>query len=229
LKSADIEIGLLSLLIGRLAVDLEVTGERSGALEIAVRMNLVKALMDNAFIPSVIQLNSSQFAIGPLVAYSLGKAAEGQGNSNPIVKELLENIVFVGDLDGMIDFEIDPSDPIQSSGQAELKLNGAKLSFANPSLNISPQNFELAALKAGVRDGNVVIDRSSRFKSEGLDFSLDGKIQLKEVLEKSVAEIELSLKLNQDLKQNYGFLLGSEGELNGSLRGVLDQIQFVKK
>jgi type II secretion system protein N len=229
IKSIDLSIGLFSLLMGKLAVDLEVAGDKSGELDLGVRLSLFKGLIDGVWIPSVIELNSRKFAIGPLVAYGLGMAADNQAGSNPIVKELLENIMLVGDLDGIIDFDINVGDPIQSRGQAELQLKGARLSFVNPSLNISPQSFEIATIKADVKDGKMLVDRASRFKSEGLDFGLSGTIALMDNLEKSTVEIGLSLKLDQDLKQNYGFLLGAEGELNGSLRGTLSQIQFAKQ
>ncbi len=227
LKSVKLRVNILPLLIGRVGGSLQIRGEKSGALDASVGLGLFD-LIGGKISPRV-SLEGTAFPVDGLAAFGLGMLAEKQGATNPIIRELLENIILVGSLQGDVKIDIDADNPIQSSGAVDLALQGAGLSFLNKSLNISEQNFEIAAIKANISEGVLNISNESRFKSQGLDFEVSGKVILKEPMDASQVDVKLALRLDSDLKQNYGFLLGSEGEMAATIGGTFRSVEFNKR
>jgi len=227
LKSVKLRLNILPLLMGRVGGSLHIRGEKTGSLDASVALGLFD-LLGSKISPRV-NLEGTAFPVDGLAAFGLGMLAEKQGASNPIVRELLENIVLVGSLQGEVNLNIDADNPIQSAGAVDLALQGAGLSFLNKSLNISEQNFEIAAIKANISEGVLNISNDSRFKSQGLDFEVSGKVILKEPMDASQVDVKLALRLDSDLKQNYGFLLGSEGEMAATIGGTFKSVEFNKR
>src|SRR5690606_12206787 len=97
LKTLDVSLSILSLIFLNLGIEVEAEAGQSGELELDVDLAFSDLIAQN-FIPSSLRLRSTAFPVGPSVSYALAKVADDQGAGNPIVKELLENIVFEGQL-----------------------------------------------------------------------------------------------------------------------------------
>jgi type II secretion system protein N len=228
LDTLEVRLKILPMFLGRIAFNVYSTAGKGGLFDFDASISGLDILKGYP-LPRTLSIDSKKFPVGGMIAYFLSRASNSVSGNNPIVKELLENIVFQGKLNATIDFDIDVFDPTLSSGTALIELAKSQLSFADPNIAIAPQNFKVAKLKASVRDGDFVVEKASRFKSQGLDFAVNGKIKLREDLVKSQVNIDIMLKLDQELKQNYGFLLGAKQELNAELSGFLSRVVFNKK
>jgi hypothetical protein len=228
LDTLEVRLKILPMLLGKIAVNVYSTAGKTGEFDFDTSISVLD-LFKGYPLPRTLSVDSKEFPVGGMIAYSLSRVSNSVSGNNPIVKELLENIVLKGKLNALIDFDIDVFDPTLSSGTAFIELAKSQLSFADPNIAIAPQDFEAAKLKASVRGGNFLVDKASRFKSQGLDFTVNGEIKLREALGKSQVNIDISLKLDKELKQNYGFLLGAKQELNAELSGFLSKVVFNKK
>jgi len=227
LKGLKVSVELLRLFTGSLGVSGQALAGK-GSLNVAVSFGLID-MAKGAVAPKRLAVEAKNFPLDGIVGFALNIAASAP-DANPMVAPLLAAVGVSGQLNGTADFKLDAKNPVQSTGQADLKLIGAVLKLSHPSLGLPDQAFSKALIKAKVENGSVVIDRSSGFVAEELELLTDGKILLKPDTGSSQLDMKIMFRLNSGLKEKFGFLIDavtgsatSEGRLTMQVRGSLDE------
>lgn len=224
LQSAEIKISLLNLLIGRLGINADLESKNGGTLYVGARLGLFALIFDQNFIPRRVMVEADKFAVGSIVSFLLSKAATSP-TANPMFTGILTQIGLDGNLHGEVDLDINTSNLAQSSGFIDLQLKDAKLRIDDPSLNLADQNFSKALVKAELNNGAMKINKNSGFHTQELVVDLGGNMSLKPQLDRSTMDVDVSLKLDEGLKEQFGFLLdmagGSGGAVKYQVKGTL--------
>ncbi|MBX9703850.1 MAG: hypothetical protein K2X39_06820, partial [Silvanigrellaceae bacterium] len=128
-------------------------------------------------------------------------------NFNLIIP-FITSIKIGGKASGRITFEDDNLIKNNESLSGLLKFKKFFINIQDPALNIPQQNFSTAKLDLKIKDNILFIDKGTRFSSEDLQFSLDGKIT-HFFLPKKNYNLKLDLSLNGVLKDTFSFLIPS--------------------
>lgn len=227
LESVDATISVLSLLIGRATVNLELVSRNQGSLDAQASWSLWQLAFDKNFIPSRIELEAKEFEIGGLVNMLLYTASR---SANDMVKDLIAQIVFQGNLSGQSKIKLAIDEPIQSTGNVELQLEKASLDLANPNLVVARQTFKKALIKADLQGGKLTLDDKSGLESQEVKIDLRGSTVLRNPVPSSLLDLGFGLTLEGSLKENFGVILsvvgGNEGQLKYQITGTLDRPNF---
>jgi hypothetical protein len=224
-KTLSVEIGILSVLLGKLHVDLGATAG-AGSLDAGLDFPLLGLLSGEA-LPSRITLESTAFPLDPFIDFGLSAIANAPGG-NPMVAPLLGAIGVSAQLNAKASFDLDSKNPTQSKGELEIQLAKAVLKLSHPSLGLPDQDLKKALIKAKVDNGTFVLDKSSGIVSDELQLSPEGKITLKPQASASQLDMKIVFKLDRGLKEKFGFLIDavsgnatSDGQLTMQVRGPL--------
>ena len=216
LDRVEVSISLLKLFIGRLGLGIEVTVPGNGRLNIDATFGLLRLFESNP-LPSFVSITVKKFDISGLVAFATAYFASAPG-TNPMVAPMLTKIGMKGALNGQVDFDLDLSNLPQSSGALNLTFADAALTFDDPALNLGEQKFEKAALKAALKGGSFDLDKTSGLQSQGMVLDLNGAIKLRPEFSKSLLDISINLKLDNVLKEQFGFILDMAGGTGGAVK-----------
>lgn len=216
-QNAEVRLSLLNLLIGRIGVSVDLETKGGGTLDLYGRIGLMQLLLDKNFMPSRVELEAESFPIGPIVGFMLAKQANSP-DTNPMISGLLTQIGLDGNLAGAVDLDIDPSNLADSNGKIDLQLKDSKLTISDPSLNLADQTFKKAIIKANVGGGTFKIADASGFHTQEMLIDLGGQVGLKNQLERSVMDLQMSLKLEEGLKDQFGFVLDMAGGSGGAVK-----------
>jgi type II secretion system protein N len=227
LKSIDATVSLLNLFIGRAKVDVELVSKNNGTLDTSVSWSIWQLLVDKNYVPRHISLEANDFELGGLVNVALHHASK---TANDMIKDLLVQLIFRGNLSGQSEIKLAIDDPLQSTGDVELRIDKASLDLANPTLVVAKQNFKRAIVKASLKGGRLQIDNKSGFETQEIKTDVRGVVSLKNPFQNSILDITIPLKLEGTLKDNFGFILsvvgGSEGQLNYKISGSIARPSF---
>ncbi|WP_218109874.1 type II secretion system protein GspN [Oligoflexus tunisiensis] len=227
LKSIDASVSLLNLFIGRAKVDVELVSRNNGTLDTSVSWGIWQLLVDKNYVPRRIALEAKDFELGGLVNVALHHASK---TANDMIKDLLVQLIFKGNLSGQSEIKLAIDDPLQSTGDVELKIDKASLDLANPTLVVAKQNFKRAIVKASLKGGRLQIDNKSGFETQEIKTDVRGVVSLKNPFQNSILDITIPLKLEGTLKENFGFILsvvgGNEGQLNYKISGSIARPAF---
>lgn len=226
LASAEVNLSLLSLFIGRVTVDAELVGKNKGTLEARLSWGIFQ-LLGGKGVPSRINLNSKDFELGGLVNVYLKESSK---TANELIKDLLTQIAFQANLNGRAELALAIDDPTQSTGTVDLQLKKASLDLTNPNLVIARQNFEKALIKGTLKGGKMVLDNSSAINSQELKVGLKGSSTLKNPMGNSLLDFGIDIRLEGSLKENFGVILsvvgGTDGVLNYKINGSFARPNF---
>jgi type II secretion system protein N len=227
LKSIDTSVSLLSLFIGQAKVSVEMVARNNGTLDTSVSWSIWQLLLDRNYVPKHISLEAHNFELGGIVTVALHHSAR---TANDMIKDLLVQLIFQGNLSGRSEIKLASDDPLQSTGDVDLKIDKASLDLANPTLEVAKQNFKRANIKASFQGGRLQIDNKSGFETQEIKADLRGLVTLKNPFQNSILDITIPLKLEGTLKDNFGFILsmvgGSEGQLNYQISGTIARPAF---
>lgn len=223
LKAASINIGVLQLFLLKAALFVELDGLNKGHLDSQVSFAILSAI-NGHFIPSFIKLDSDNFPIGHLARFGM---AQGQMalKDQALLADLISKFGVNGRLFGGLELNLDSSNPKASKGKMDLQIKQGVLKI-DRSLGMADQNFEKALLNARLRNGRLKFDDRSGFHTQGLKIDVSGAMTLKNQLDKSSMNVDLKVRLDKDLKDQYGFVIdtalgGSGGSLKCQIRGTL--------
>lgn len=223
-KSAEVQLGILNLLIGRLAATVVVETQTGGELEASGRVSLFRLISGKGVVPSHVGLEANKFEIDNIVAFFLSSQANSP-TANPLVAGMLTKVGFKGKLGGMVDFDINPDNPSESSGKLNLELESGVLTVDDPNLNLGEQKFKKAKILANIEKGKLVLDKSSGFHTQNFFLDLAGDVQMKPELTNSTLNLAFNIRLEEALKENFGLILdmagGTGGAMSYKLRGTL--------
>ncbi len=227
MESVDVTLSVLSLFIGRATVDVELVSKNKGLLDLKTSWTLWQLLKERNFVPSRISLEAKDFELGGLVNLLLYNTSK---TANDMIKDLLTQIVFQGNLTGVSDIKLAIDEPIQSTGTIELKIDKATLDLTNPNLVVARQTFKKALVKANLQGGKLNLDSASGLESQEMKIDLKGNSTLRNPFANSILEMIINLKLEGTLKDNFGFILsvmgGNEGELKYQINGTFERPNF---
>jgi len=227
LKSIDASVSLLSLFIGQAKVNVEMVARNNGILDTSVSWSIWQLLLDRNYVPKHISLEAQNFELGGIVNVALHHSAK---TANDMIKDLLVQLIFQGNLSGRSEIKLAIDDPLQSTGDVDLKIDKASLDLANPTLVVAKQNFKRANIKASFKGGRLQIDNKSGFETQEIKADLRGLVTLKNPFQNSILDITIPLKLEGTLKENFGFILsvvgGNEGQLNYQISGTIARPAF---
>ena len=147
LKKLTVNVSALSLLIGRIAVEVSLEDKKSGELEIFARWGILQLALDQNFIPQIVELEAENFELGGFVTFGLN---EYSVSAHDLIKGSLEKIKMDGSLDGRLDMDLAVNDPLQSSGKVDLKIIKGNLDFNDDALDVPKQIFKKAVLQASL-------------------------------------------------------------------------------
>ncbi len=227
LTSIDATVSLLNLLIGRAKVNVELVSKNQGVLEASVTWSIWQLLKDKNYVPNHISLEARDFELGGLVNVGLHQFAR---SSNDMIKDLLVQLIFQGNLSGRSEIKLAIDEPLQSTGSVELKIDKASLDLANPTLVVAKQTFKKALVKASLQGGKLSFDNKSGFETQELKAEIKGSTSLRNPFPNSLLDFVIALKLEGTLKDNFGFILsvvgGNEGQLNYQINGTIARPNF---
>lgn len=203
LEEVSVNLDLLNLFVGEISSTLLIE-DRSGSLYLRAGLG-IGDIVSGSFVPSSYVVRADKFPVDQFVKFGLKVAGKG---GNPMVAPLLEAIGLKGKLNANVEFDLNSSNPAQSTGFATIDLQPAKLILSHPSLGLDDEEFRKAKIKASVASGKVTIDRSSGLISKGLDLKLRGSIDLKNKIETSLLNMNINLVLKSTLQEKFGFIIG---------------------
>lgn len=214
LASAEVNLSLISLLIGRVTVDAELVGKNKGQLNATLSWGIFQLLGGKSAVPSHIVIDSKDFELGGLVNVYLKESSK---TANELIKDLLTQIAFQANLNGKAELDLALDDPTQSTGTVDLQLKKASLDLTNPNLVIARQNFQKATIKGTLKGGKMLLDNSSAINSEELKVGLKGSSTLKNPMGNSLLDFGIDIRLEGSLKENFGVILSVVGGGDGVL------------
>lgn len=229
-RSIEADISVLSLLIGQLGVDLELTDKKGGVLEVETGLSLFGLAFNNVFIPSKLVVNVDKFDMSQIASFGLSYLAS-EGKVNPLFSGMLTQIGIKGKLAGNVDLNLQPDNLAQSSGAVDLKIVNAVLRMDNPSLEMAEQKFKKAIIKANMRNGSLNISKTSGFHTQELMIDFSGNVKLQKIWNRSSLDVAIALKLDKGLKEQFGFFIdaagGSEGSVKYRVRGTIGRPDYI--
>ncbi len=227
IKSIDVSVSLLNLFIGQAKVNVELISKNNGSLESSVTWSIWQLAIDRNYVPKHIALEANDFELGGLVNVALHHVAR---TANDMFKDLLLQLIFQGNLSGSSEIKLAIDEPLQSTGNVELKIDKASLDLANPSLAVAKQTFKKALVKASLQSGKLSLDNKSGFETQEIKADFRGSTTLRNPFSNSLMDLVIALKLEGTLKDNFGFILsvvgGNEGQLNYQITGTLARPAF---
>lgn len=225
-RSVDVTVSILPLFIGQVKVNAELISKNKGVIDASASFGLFKLISGN-FVPSNIYLESKDFELGPIVTLALREKSK---TANELVKDLMNQITFVGNLSGKTELKLASSEPIQSTGIVDLQLKKASLTINNPNLALAKQVFEKALIKANLSGGKLSLDPNSALNSQELKVGFKGNSVLRNPIENSILDFVIALKLEGTLKENFGFVLsvigGNDQGVNYTINGTMARPGF---
>lgn len=207
LSKVSAGLSLMYLLIGRIKVVMEVVDKTNGYIEIGAGFGILSLLTSKEPLPSSLTISAEKFDFGTLVEQML-KAKASSPSTSVLLKPILEKITVVGKLDSKIDMSFDSSDFSRSSGSVLMSLDNALIEF-DPNMQIPGQKFKTALIKANSQNGTFQFDPSSGFKSDDITIALTGKIMEKTKVEQSIFDLEISIEMLKNLKDQFGIVLNA--------------------
>ena len=227
LESADVTLSVLHLFIGQATVNVELVSRNKGVLDAQASWSIWQLLKDRNLVPGTIELDAQDFELGGLINLLLHSSSK---TANDMIKDLLTQIVFQGNLTGTSKVKLAVDEPIQSTGSVELQLQKAQLDLTNPNLVVARQTFKKALIKANLQGGKLSIDNNSGFETQELKIDLKGSSVLRNPISNSLLDLGIDLKLEGSLKENFGVILsvvgGNEGQLNYKITGSMARPNF---
>ena len=225
-RSVDFTISVLYLFVGKLKVDAELVSKNKGKIDASASFGILQ-LIGGDFVPRNISLESQDFELGPIVTLALREKSK---TANELVKDLMNQITFVGNLTGRTEIKLATSEPIQSVGTVDLQLKKASLTINNPNLSLARQVFEKGLIKGNLANGKLSIDPNSALNSQELKVGFKGNSVLRNPFENSILDFVIALKLEGTLKDNFGFVLsvmgGNDQGLNYTINGTIARPNF---
>ncbi|MGE0172172.1 MAG: type II secretion system protein GspN [Oligoflexales bacterium] len=223
-REVEVGIGVLNLLIGRLAIDVGLMSQNKGYANISSRHGILDLALNQVVMPKKVELEASRFDVGNLITFFLTE----QGNSpdaNPMLGPLLAQIGMKANLEGYVHLDLDADDISHSQGDVSLKLNDALLLLSQSSLGLGDQKFKKALIKAKMDNGKLNFSKESGFQTQELTIDLNGDVALNKLIEKSTLNMSINLKMEQALKDQMGFILevvgGKDGQAQFKINGTL--------
>lgn len=227
LKSIDVTMSLRYLLIGQAKVNVELVSKNKGMLAASASWSIWQLAKDRNFVPNRISLEAKDFELGGLVNLALHQSAR---TANDMIKDLLVQLIFQGNLSGSSEIKLAIDEPLQSTGNVELKIDKASLDLANPTLVVAKQTFKRALVKASLQGGKLTFDNKSGFETQEIKADIRGSTSLRNPFPNSLLDFVIALKLEGTLKDNFGFILsvvgGNEGQLNYQINGTIARPNF---
>ncbi|MCX6128389.1 MAG: type II secretion system protein GspN [Proteobacteria bacterium] len=227
LKSIDATLSVLNLFIGRAKFNLELVSKNDGILDASVTWTLWQLLKEHNYVPTRVTLTARNFELGGLVNLGLHQFAH---TANDMIKDLLVQIIFQGNLSGNVDIKLAIDDPLQSTGSIELRIDKSSLDLTNPTLVVAKQTFKRALILANLQNGKLNFDNKSGFETQEIKADLRGSTALRNPFENSLIDFLISIKLEGTLKDNFGFILsvvgGNDGQLNYQINGTIAKPSF---
>ena len=226
LKHIEINVSILSLLIGNLGLSVEAEDMQGGELSLDTGLSISK-LMSGQAIPNDVDLNSKNFSLGPLVSLGLNVYSD---HANELIKGLIKQIDLRGKLNGIAKLSINSSTPTQSKGEVKLNIKDMILAINDPNLDIAPQKFKKAIVSAKMKSGSFSVNKVSGFHSGELVVDLSGILKFSKPINRSNLNFNIDLKLMGGLQENFGFLLsmggGSDSNAKYRITGTLGRPDF---
>lgn len=226
IHKADVNVSLLNLLLGKLAVELELTDEKKGVLDFQVKISLLKLLLRQGSLPNSIYLQADKFVFGKLIDFALNNQAQDP-SVNVMLKPWLESVDVDGQLSALVDLSINEGDLSKSVGQANFSFDNTVIKSLNANLPIPDQRFSKALLKADLQNGILTIDKNSGLISQDLAVAFNGKIVQKPDLLKSQLDLDVGIEMGEPLMEQFGFVLNAlinrdtQGRLQIKITGAL--------
>lgn len=225
-RSVDVTLSILPLFIGKMQVNAELISKNKGEIDVSASFGLFQ-LITGTIVPTNISLESKDFELGPIVTLALREKSK---TANELVKDLMNQITFVGNLTGKTEIKLAASEPIQSTGTVDLQVKKASLTINNPNLALARQVFEKALIKGNLANGKLSIDPNSAFNSQELKVGFKGNSVLRNPMENSLLDFLIAIKLEGTLKDNFGFILsvigGNDQGVNYTINGTLGRPNF---
>lgn len=140
LKHLELELGVFSLLTGRVKVSFLAQDPDKGSLEGVVTYGISTLISGRPeeMIPEYIYIEGKKFVFGQAIDFILNAQANSS-DVNLLLKPWLESIDINGKLNLNIDMDISPKDLRKSKGKINLNIEKMSLKSLNDSLSIPDQ------------------------------------------------------------------------------------------
>lgn len=230
IERVSVNLSVLSLVTAKVGVLVRLVDKKNNYVDLDFYIPIFRLFSGN-MIPSELAFEAKSFPLDDGVQFFMSSLANDP-STNPLLSPILSEVKFRGALDGKAEFDLDASDPSQSSGNMDIKLIGATLILSAPSLGLPDQKFNKALVKGSLEKGRLTIDNSAGFRSEELGLNMSGNVFLKQSLPLSTMNMRLVLNLSGALKDYLGIMLSALGagadsdEVTIQLNGSLTSPQF---
>ncbi|MFW7380540.1 MAG: type II secretion system protein GspN [Oligoflexus sp.] len=228
-ERAKVTLAIFRLFIGEVAADIYLGTANDGELDAQASWRVFSFFSNDMPMPRKIWLEADKFDLSNSANFLLKVYAK---QANDLIKGVFAQMSLKGLLDGDMTLVMSAADPVQSSGEVNLQINNGVLDLNDPNLNIPPQNFSKALIRANLRGGRLVLDNDSGLVAEELAIGIRGSTSLRHPFDRSLLDIDISLQLQGSLQDNFGFLLsmmgggGSEETASYKLSGTMGRPAF---
>lgn len=206
----DVGLSLSSLLIGKVAFDLELRSKKGGRFALGGSMAIADLVSGKTSLPSDVDIKAKAFPLDNMVDFMLTEYAQSP-DTNPLLAPMLEQLGFRGKLNGDVDFRINTDNPTQSRGKIDIRLSDAVVILSDPGIGLSDQPLTKAEIKADMRQGQLILERGSGLRSAELVLDMNGNVSLAKVLQRSTLNLKVGLQLLESLEENLGIILTAMG------------------
>ena len=206
---------LLPLFLGDLKVFLELSDHGKGRLKSEVSFSVFTLLSGKAVLPQSLVLKTEKFSLDQALDFSLKTLANSK-MMNVMVKPILKSILVQGNLNTDISLVLDSSDLNNSQGITQINLRDFKIKSLDDPPIFPEQLFKKTNLSASLKDGVLVVDKSSEISSDDLSLKIRGKITQKTQIMKSIVDLSVNFELRSVLSEQYGFLIEAFTKKEGS-------------
>ncbi|MBC61356.1 MAG: type II secretion system protein GspN [Zetaproteobacteria bacterium] len=227
LNEVEFDVSLLSLLLGKAKINLNIKDKYDGQMVVSLSFGIFKllSLNEESPVPSGFYISSDNFDIASILNFILSKLSNDE-TTNPMIKSQLGQIYLYGKMNSKIDLDINSSELSRSQGVASININDAMLEF-DETLDLPSQEFNQAKISASFKSGRLEIDEGSGISSDDLDLLLEGNLTQKPDVMKSVADFVVHVEIRNELNSLFGFVLdylakkSTEGKVRMKIKGPL--------
>lgn len=232
LGDVTIRLNILPLFIGRVSADLNVRSPDGGRLDTRVSLSLIKMITAPKTLDPVsaglvfVGVTGERFNIGPIADFGLGAVAGGP-SMNPLLAPVLQQMAVSGKMNLRLALNPNMREVERSSGSIDFALTESAIRFSDAGLGLPDQSFSKAQIRAKLDAGTLTFDDRSGFTASDLDIGVKGKIMMRPVMSATGLELAVGIRLDKQLKSQFGFLLDAmtggtgSGAMNMQIRGAL--------
>lgn len=222
LKEVQVEVGLLSLLMGRLRVDTTIRDQGAAYLQATTSLALFPLLTGQAKLRSL-AIDAKNYPVGQFFDFGLS-SIQFSPEYQQFLGAYLEKLSFQGLLNSSGSLALDLDSPQDSEGKIDMQFVNASFALDDPSLRVNAQVFSKFQIGIDAKKGILKIADTSQIVSNELEIGAKGSLALKPIFMDSLLDLDLSYRVSGSIMDLIGVFLPNGGQGNVIKKGTLKEL-----